>query len=337
MELTQIFLQNLLSPAILFFAVGILAGVLKSDLAVPESISRYLSIYLMMAIGFKGGVALANTTVFSYEMILAVLAGISFSFLQPFIGFYLLKLTTKLDAKTAAAIAAHYGSVSIVTFATAVSFLKIHDVTYAGYIVAIVALMEGPAIFSGLFIARRAGAPATSSGDKAMIAPQESNGKLFREVFSNGTILLLAGSFLVGLLSGQSGYNKVEDFLVKPFQGILCMFLLDMGLLVAKQMGNLKKFTFPLIAFGIYMPLLNGALGLAMSMAIGLDMGTGLLLTLLFASASYIAVPAALRLALPEVSPAIYLPMTLAITFPFNIIIGIPLFYALAKIVLVTP
>ena len=317
MEFLLLISQNILSPAILFFALGIAAGFAKSDLEVPDSISRYLSIYLMMAIGFKGGVAIANTHELSGEVIAVIGAGFAVGFLQPFLAYGLLRLTSKLDIPTAAAVAAHYGSISMVTFATAAAFLKTNEVVYAGYIVAILALMEAPAILSGLFIAHRA-SPQTKHIN-------EEN-KLAREIFTNGAILLLSGAFLIGWITGQSGMDKVEGFLSTPFQGILCLFLLDMGLLVAKNLHHLKSFTWPLVLFCIYMPLIGASIGLFASRMIGLDVGTGTLFTVLCASASYIAVPAAMRLALPEAKAAIYLPMSLAVTFPFNVTLGIPLY-----------
>lgn len=327
MDILQLFSQNLLSPAILFFALGILAGVIKSDLDVPDQISRYLSIYLMMAIGFKGGVAIAETPEINGEVMATVLAGLTVGFLQPFLGYWLLKTTTKLDSPTAAAVAAHYGSISMVTFVTAASFLGTNEIVYAGYIVAILALMEAPAILSGLFIAHRAAPETVQVGEKA-------TPKLSREIFTNGAILLLIGAFLIGWATGTSGLEKMEGFLVTPFQGILALFLLDMGLLVSRELHHLKAFTVKLVLFGLYMPLIGAAVGLTLSFVIGLDVGTGMLFTVLCASASYIAVPAAMRLALPQAKAAIYVPMSLAITFPFNIVIGIPLYYALAQLLL---
>lgn len=327
MEILTTLGQNLITPAILFFLLGVLAGVVKSDLSVPESISRYLSIYLMMAIGFKGGVAIAETQDITSEVILAILAGVAFSFLTPFLAYFLLRRTTSLDSPTAAAIAAHYGSISMVTFATAAAFLKLNDIAYAGYIVAILALMEAPAILSGLFIAHKA-APETRSH------PSETKRMLTRDVFTNGAILLLMGAFVIGWLTGDTGMDKMEGFLVTPFQGILALFLLDMGLLVAKELHHLKRFTPSLILFGLYMPVIGAFIGLSLSKVIGLDVGTGTLFTVLCASASYIAVPAAMRMALPEAKAAIYIPMSLAITFPFNIILGIPAYYAIAQKIL---
>ncbi len=327
MEILYLFTQNLLSPAILFFALGILAGFIKSDLDVPDQISHYLAIYLMMAIGFKGGVAIAETADINGEVISTIIAGLAVGFLQPFLAYGLLRATSKLDSPTAAAVAAHYGSISMVTFVTAVSFLGTNEVIYAGYIVAVLALMEAPAILSGLFIAHRAAPETIPSTEK--VTP-----KLSREIFTNGAILLLIGSFLIGWATGTEGMAKMGGFLVAPFQGILALFLLDMGLLVSRQLHHLKEFTVKLVLFGLYMPLIGATVGLMCSYIIGLDVGTGMLFTVLCASASYIAVPAAMRLALPEAKAAIYVPMSLAITFPFNIVVGIPLYFVLAELLL---
>ncbi|MCH2037201.1 MAG: sodium-dependent bicarbonate transport family permease [Rickettsiales bacterium] len=324
MTLFEIITNNLVSPPILFFVLGIVAGFLKSDLDVPEQISRYLSIYLMMAIGFKGGVAIAETPEIDSIIVKTIIAGIVTGFTQPFIGYALLKWTTKLDAPTSAAIAAHYGSISMVTFVTAAAFLDSNAIAYAGYIIAVLALMEAPAILTGLFIAHKA-------EPKTMSTATEAKPRLAKEIFTNGAILLLMGSFLIGWATGTEGMAKMEGFFKTPFQGILAFFLMDMGLLVSRKMHHLREFTFKLFMFGIYMPLIGGAVGLGISYVIGLDVGTGFLFTVLVASASYIAVSAAMRLAIPQAKPAIYIPMTLAITFPFNISLGIPLYFMLAQ------
>jgi uncharacterized protein len=321
MDILNAITDNLLTPAILFFLLGVLAGVFKSDLEIPQSISRYLAIYLMMAIGFKGGAAFAQTPEFGFEVITTVVAGLAFGFLQPFVSYALLVRTTGIDRPTAAAVAAHYGSISMVTFATAAAFLGTEGIAYAGYIVGILALKEAPAIVTGLFIAHRA-APQTRHVSE--------DHRLMREIFTNGAILLLVGAFVIGWLTGDEGMAKMEGFLVTPFQGILALFLLDMGLLVSRNAAQLKSFTPPLVAFAIYMPLASAAVGLGLAYLIGLDQGTGFLFMVLCASASYIAVPAAMRLSLPEANAAIYLPMSLAVTFPFNVILGIPLYFAAA-------
>lgn len=315
----DLILINLTSPAILFFILGCIAGFVKSDLEVPKSISSYLSIYLMMAIGFKGGVALSETQNINSTVILTFFAGVITGFIQPVIGFIFLRLTTKLDNITAAATAAHYGSISMVTFVTAASFLDSSGISYAGYMVAVLALMEAPAILTGLFLAKK-------RSKQEHIKEHTNSSELTREILTNGAILLLTGAFIVGLISGTSGMEKMHGFLVLPFQGILALFLLDMGLLVSKRAHELKEFTLSLFAFGIYMPLIGATLGFGISALLGLSEGTALLFIVLVASASYIAVPAAMRLALPEAKASIYLPLSLAVTFPFNIIIGIPLY-----------
>lgn len=324
MDILSILIQNVTSPPVLFFVLGIVAGFLKSDLDVPEQISRYFSIYLMMAIGFKGGVAIAETPEVDFQMMATIVAGILTGFTQPFIGYALLRFTTKLDTATAAAVSAHYGSISMVTFVTAISFLEANAIFYAGYIVAVMALMEAPAILTGLFIAHRA-SPITIK------ATARAKPRLAKEIFTNGAILMLTGSFLVGWASGTSGMEKMSGFLVDPFQGILAFFLLDMGLLVSKQAHHLKSFNLKLVLFGIYMPLISATIAIILAILIGMDVGTGFLFVVLVASASYIAVSAAMRLALPQAATAIYIPMTLAITFPFNISFGIPLYYALCQ------
>ncbi len=324
MDIINLVSTNLLSPAILFFVLGLAAGLLRSDLNVPESISRYLSIYLMMAIGFKGGSALAAAPSISQTMILTMSAGVALSFLLPFLAYTLVKALSKIDSPTAAAISAHYGSVSLVTFVTAVGFLDTQSIPYEGYMPAVLALMEAPAILSGLFIAHRAAPETIAAGDRATPL-------LSREIFTNGAILLLMGAFLIGAVTGKPGADRMAGFLVTPFQGVLALFLLDMGLIVARQREELKHLNASLLLFGLLMPLISAAIGLAVVLAIGLDRGTGTLFVVLAASASYIAVPAAMRLALPQAKAAIYLPLSLAVTFPFNLAIGIPLYFALCS------
>ncbi len=326
MEFLSVMQDNLVTPAILFFVLGILAGWSKSDLEIPKSISRYLSIYLMMAIGFKGGVAIADaphlTMAMLWVMVFAVVIGAGL----PLIGYGLLRRTTQLSAATAAAVAAHYGSISIVTFVTAVAFLKTQQLSYEGYIVAVAALKEAPAILVGLWLAHRA-APATREY-------HTEEKRLAREIFTNGAILLLLGSLLIGWMTGDEGMEKMHGFLITPFHGILALFLLDMGILVSRNLRNLRHFTLPLIAFAIYMPLIGATIGLGAALWIGLDTGTACLFMVLCASASYIAVPAAMKLALPEADPSVYIPMALGLTFPFNVLLGIPLYEAVARAVI---
>lgn len=321
MHLSEIVIQNLLSPAVLFFVLGSLAGLIKSDLDIPDSISSYLSIYLMMAIGFKGGNSIAEASI-NLQGWLLIGIGVLISFLQPFLSYALLRLTTQLNQPTAAAVAAHYGSISMVTFVTASAFLKSKGVSYDGYIIGILALMEAPAILSGLYIAHRT-TPSTRTHKK-------EEKRLCSEIFTNGAILLLSGSFFIGYLTGPTGMEKVKAFLVDPFQGVLCLFLLDMGLLVSKNIKQLKKIKISVFLFGLYMPIIGASIGLFTSYYVGVGLGTSVLFSVLCASASYIAVPAAMRLALPEAEAAVYVPLSLALTFPFNVALGIPLIYVLA-------
>lgn len=318
---------NLNSAPILFFVLGSIAGFLKSDLEVPGSISRFLSIYLMMAIGFKGGVSIALTPTFSATMLYLIIGGLALSFLQPFLGYSILKRTTDVDSPTLAALAAQYGSVSMVTFATAVSLVEQQNIAFAGYVVAILALMEAPAILSGLFIAHRE-APDTNTHD------QEEKHFITHEIYTNGAILLLLGSFCIGCSTGAEGLKKLGGFIDHPFQGFLCLFLLDMGITVAQNITKMNHFSWQLISFGFYMPILGGILGAILAYAIGTSVGTGFLFITLSASASYIAVPAAMRMVLPEANPSIYAPMSLAITFPFNVTIGLPIYLYIARLIL---
>lgn len=314
--------QNLLSPAIYFFILGIIAGALKSDLNVPESMGRYLSIYLMMSIGFKGGTSISELNSVSYILIYTIFAAIFISAVIPFIGFFILKFSTTLDKPTAAALAAHYGSVSVVTFAAAVNFLEVNKIFYSGYMVSILAIMEVPAILSGLYIAHKC-APETNKHKK------EEN-ILAKEIFTNGAVLLMIGSFIAGIFTGKPGLDQLHGFLVAPFKGILCLFLMDMGLLVTKRFQNLKAISFNVIAFGIYMPIISIIFAILITKFVKMSNADSFLFLTLAASSSYIAVPAAMRLALPEAKTSIYMPISLGVTFPFNIIFGIPVYFYLS-------
>jgi uncharacterized protein len=321
------FISNLISPPFLFFILGCIAGFLKSEIDVPKSISRYFALYLMIAIGFKGGVSFAESLNISLQMILVVLAGVLLSFTLPYLAFFFLKKTTKLDSPTMAAVSAHYGSISMVTFLTASAFLDVKNIPYEGYVVGIVALMEAPAILSGLHLAHL-------FSPKTKKSAQKTSMQLAKEIFTNGAILILLGCFIIGWITGEPGLQKLKGFLVDPFQGFLSFFLLDMGFVVSKQFQAVTHFRLPIILFGIYMPLAGAVFGILISWGIGLDLGTALLFTILAASASYIAVPAAMRLSLPEADPSIYIPLTLGITFPLNICLGIPFYYMILQKVL---
>lgn len=323
--LLQLAIGNLLSPMILFFGLGAAAGCLRSDLAIPEAISKGLSLYLMLAIGFKGGVQLASNGVDGAVAAALVLA-LVLSFGFPLLAYALLRAATRLDIPNAAAVAAHYGSVSIVTFVAATGFLGYRAIPYEGYVVAMLALMETPAIVTGLLLARRSNA----KGPAAPRAPFLSR-EVAREVFLSGGVVLLGGSFAIGWLTGDQGMSVMAPAIGDPFKAVLAVFLLDMGLLVGRRLRDFRAVGWPVAAFGIYMPLIGGTIGLLAAHAIGMSLGGTTLVAVLAASASYIVVPAAMRVSLPQANPAIYVPLSLAVTFPFNLIVGIPLFHAAAR------
>jgi hypothetical protein len=313
-------LDTLLSPAILFFVLGALAAFARSDLAIPESVAKGLSLYLMAAIGLKGGVNVASAG-FDPTMLAAIGVGVVLSFSIPFAAAFLLRRIGGLDPVNAAAVAAHYGSVSVVTFAAATDVLTGSGIAPAGYMVAVLALMETPAILSGLVLARRGGVQRDT----------EHRGELLREVLLNGSVVLLLGSFVIGLIAGKDGVAPIKPVFDTAFRGALCLFLLDMGLIAARRLMGSKLLNARLALLAILMPVANGALGVVLGTAIGLDVGSAAGLGVLAASASYIAVPAAMRLALPQADPGIYLSLSLGVTFPFNVTIGIALMAWLAQ------
>jgi hypothetical protein len=316
--------QNLASPIILFFLLGILAGLLKSSLTIPETLSKSLSLYLMMAIGFRGGVELSHNG-FGGSIVGACLAALVLSAVLPLVAYALLRWTTRLDSTNAAAVSAHYGSVSVVTFAAAIAVLNHQGERFEPYIVALLATMEAPAILTGLVLARRGAQASASENTLAQT--------VVREVLLHGSVVLLLGSFAIGWLTGSKGFEELSPVFVTSFKGILCVFLLDLGLLVARRFSDLRALSFRVAAFGVYMPLIGAAAGMGTALVLGLSVGGATLLAVLGASASYIVVPAVMRAALPEASPAIALTLALGITFPFNLVVGIPLYHGAARAV----
>ncbi|MEM9715280.1 MAG: sodium-dependent bicarbonate transport family permease [Pseudomonadota bacterium] len=313
--------DTLISPIILSFALGLIASIARSELSIPEAIAKAMSIYLLFAIGFKGGVSL-NEGGLSITLGLAIGAGLILSAMLPFIAFALLKIVTRLDRLNAAALAAHYGSISIVTFVTATSVLDRQGIASEGFMVAVAAVMEAPAILSALYLVMR-------SGDD-----QKMDSGLWREILLNGSIVLLVGAFFIGMITGKDGLDQIDSFIIAPFNGVLCLFLLDMGLVAGRGLRQAKKqIGLPLVGFSVLMPLIGAAFGFAFGWAIGLSAGGIALLMTLSASASYIAVPAAMRVALPEANPSIYLTCSLGFTFPFNLTLGIPIYVAVATAV----
>jgi hypothetical protein len=314
-------IDTLTSPIILFFALGIIAGFARSDLAIPEAIAKGMAIYLMAAIGLKGGVEVSKSGL-TDALLLAGAAGMALSFLLPFPAFALLRSVGRLGRTDSAAVAAHYGSVSLVTFITADEMLRSTGLPAAGFMVAVLALMETPAIITGLLLARRGG----GARDAASVSD-----RLWHEVLLNASVVLLVGAFAIGLIAGERGFAPIEPVFGAGYKGILCLFLLDMGLIAAKRLRETRALTVRLALIALFLPLVNGLIGVAIGSGLGLDPGNAALLGVLAASASYIAVPAAMRLALPEADPGIYLSMSLGISFPFNIVVNIALIASVAR------
>jgi uncharacterized protein len=312
---------NLISPIILRFALGLLAALARSDLTIPEAVAKGMSIYLLFAIGFKGGVAVSAHGI-DQTLVLALLAGLVLSFALPLLAFALLRVMTGLSAVDAAAVAAHYGSISIVTFVAATSVLEGRMISPEGYMVAVAAVMEAPAILSALWLVAR-------SGGDARMEPG-----LIRELLLNGSIVLLVGAFFIGAITGEKGFAEISAFIDAPFKGVLCLFLLDMGLIAGRGLRQSRGVLgLGAVGFAIAMPLVSAMIGLGVGALIGLSLGGVVLMMVLCASASYIAVPAAMRVALPEANPAVYLTLSLGVTFPFNLTLGIPLYLAIAQAV----
>lgn len=314
-------LQNLLSPMVLFFALGLFAAFVRSDLSVPEAIARFLALYLLISIGFRGG-AEVNHHGLTLPLVSTIAAGICLSFITPIAAFAILRGVTKLSVTDAASVAAHYGSISAVTFVAVTSVLNQMSIVYDGYMVAVAAAMETPAIFAALFIARSRSQDGQTPADSSFL----------REVAFNSSILILVGAFIIGAITGLRGLAILKPFILDAFAGFLCIFLLDMGLVAGRGLKQGWRYLSPALAsFAIIMPLASAIVAAALSKLIGLSVGSTAVLITLAASASYIAVPAAMRLALPAANPAISLTLSLGVTFPFNLTLGIPLYIFIAN------
>jgi hypothetical protein len=323
-------MQSFLDPAILFFVFGILAGSLKSNLEIPQQISRFLSLYLLMALGLKGGFALAQSGL-THEVLIDLSAALGMAVLVPVLGYLVLRRF--LNGFDAAAIAATYGSVSAVTFITAVQYLDNQGIAFGGHMAAAMALMESPAILLAVILAnhaRQKTAPA-GGGPGAAGSGNAPLGRILHEALTDGAQLLLMGAMVIGLLTGDSGKDAMKPFSVDLFKGMLAFFLLDMGLLAARNMGKLKGQSVWLLLYALAGPLLHAIIALVLGKALGISAGNVALLMVLAASASYIAVPAVIRHAIPEANPTLYFGMSLGLTFPFNILLGIPLYVHIAQ------
>jgi hypothetical protein len=315
----SLLLDNLTNPALLFFILGILAVRLKSDLCIPETSSKFISLYLLLSIGFKGGQELAHSE-FSFDIIKGILFGITIATVIPFYIFFLLK--KKLGIDNAGAIAASYGSVSAVTFVTALSFLEIQQLNASGYMVATMALMEAPAIIVGVMLIRLFGENTTE-------APKLRT--TIKHSITNGSVLLILGSLLIGLLANDQQAQGIKPFTTDLFKGFLAIFLLDMGIESGKRLKDFLKSGGLLTVFAIAIPLLNGIAVAVLSGSVSDNIANRFMFAVLAASASYIAVPAAMKIAAPKANPGIYFPMALAITFPFNITLGMPIYLLVVK------
>ncbi len=322
MDFLEAIRANLLSPAVLFFVLGLIAALTKSDLKFPEPLYVGLTIYLLVAIGFKGGVAIAEAGI--AKVWLPALAAMALGALIPLWTYPLLRFGGKLSAVDAAAIAAHYGSVSAVTFIAATNYLKAINQPFESYATAFLAVMESPAILVGVVLGKLA---TKTAGEKSGASIKTA----MHEAIFGRSIFLLVGTLVVGALSGEVGMKKVEPFFVTPFQGVLALFLLEMGIVAGRRLEDLKKVGAFLLAFGVVVPLINGALGVCLGKLTGLGLGGATLMGVLSASASYIAAPAAIRTSLPDANPTLYLTSSLAITFPFNITLGIPIYLEIAR------
>ncbi|MBD2448272.1 sodium-dependent bicarbonate transport family permease [Nostoc sp. FACHB-152] len=319
---SSLILSNILNPPVLFFFLGMLAIFLKSDLEIPQPLPKLFSLYLLLAIGFKGGYEITESGI-NPEIALTLLAAIFMASAVPVYSFFLLRL--RLDTYNAAAIAATYGSISAVTFITAQSFLKILNISSGGHMVAALALMESPAIIVGILLVRLFS--QSKEGEKG----EFSWGEVLREAFLNGSVFLLIGSVIIGTLTGERGWEKLHPFTQDIFYGVLAFFLLDMGMVAARRIQDMRKTGSFLITFSVFMPVANAIVGIIIAKLIGMSEGNALLFAVLCASASYIAVPAAMRMTVPQANPSLYVSMALALTFPFNIIIGIPLYFNIIK------
>ena len=317
----HLLIDNLTNPVLLFFILGIIAVLVKSDLEIPPNSSKFISLYLLFAIGFKGGQELSHET-FNTEIAASMLFGIGISMAIPIYTFFLLK--KQLNPYNAAAIAAAYGSVSVVTFVTAVSFLEIQHLQLQGHMVAIMALMESPAIIVGLLLLT-----LSKEVDSKELAIKKRT--VLKHAFTNGSVLLILGSLCIGFMANAEQAEGIKPFTDDLFKGFLAIFLLDMGISSGKKLKAFFSFGwFPLV-FAVVIPLINGCLVAVLSAAVTSDVSNRFIFAILAASASYIAVPAAMKISVPKANPGLYLPMALAVTFPINITIGMPIYFLIVE------
>lgn len=316
----NLLIENLSNPALLFFVLGILAVYLKSDLEIPPNSSKFISLYLLFSIGFKGGQELSHEA-FTSEIVWSMLLGIGISLLIPLYTFFILK--RKLNVYDSGAIAAAFGSVSAVTFVTASSYLESQQLNMHGYMVAIMALMESPAIIIGLVL--------ISLFDKESSVKNIKLSEILKHSLTNGSVLLILGSLVIGFLANAKQAEGIKPFTNDLFKGFLAIFLLDMGIISGRKLKSFFSFGMFPFAFALFIPLINGCIFAILSSAVTSDVTNRFIFAVLAASASYIAVPAAMKITVPKANPGLYLPMALAVTFPMNITVGLPLYFLIVN------
>lgn len=314
----QILINNLTNPSLLFFVLGILAVRFKSDLEIPGSSAKFIALYLMLSIGFKGGQELSHSE-FDSGILLALIFGLFLSASIPFYTFFILK--RRLGVANASAISASYGSISAVTFVAAVAFLDAQATTFGGHMVAVMALMEAPAIISGVILLRKYSEQKPEGGLR----------KIVIHAFTNGSVLLILGSLAIGLIADEKQAEGIKPFVTDIFKGFLAVFLLDMGINSGRKLKAFFKTGYFSTVFAVVIPLINGCVAALLTHWIASGAGDRLIFSILAASASYIAVPAAMKLANPEADEGLYVPMALAITFPFNITLGMPIYWMIIQ------
>jgi hypothetical protein len=313
----SLLLDNLTNPALLFFVLGIIAVYVKSDLEIPENTSKFISLYLLFSIGFKGGQELAHSH-FTLDILWSIVFGVLIAVLIPLYTFFILK--KKYSIENSGAIAAAYGSVSAVTFVTAISFLEIQNYNFSGHMVAVMALMEAPAIIIGVILIR------LFSKEKVQKTKMTT---IVKHSFTNGSVLLILGSLVIGFLASEQQALGIKPFTTDIFKGFLALFLLDMGIVSGRKLNDFFKSGWFSVFFAVVFPLINGCIVAFLSQFVTDDVGNRFIFAVLAASASYIAVPAAMKIAVPKANPGIFLPMALAVTFPFNITFGMPIYFSI--------
>lgn len=318
----HLLIDNLTNPALLFFFLGVIAVQLKSDLSIPENSSKFISFYLLLSIGFKGGQELAHSE-FNAEIVWALLFGIVLALIVPVYTYFILR--RKFSVENAGAIAAAYGSVSAVTFVTTISFLEMENIPFSGHMVAVMALMEAPSIMVGLLL-------MTFYKKKHKDKDEVPMKKVLHHALTNGSVLIIIGSLLIGFMASEAQAEGIKPFTTDIFKGFLAVFLLDMGIVSGRKLSDFIKKGWFAVLFAIIVPIVNGSLVAIISGVLTTSAGNRLLFAILAASASYIAVPAAMKIAAPKANPSLYIPMALAVTFPFNITLGMPLYLCIINL-----